>query len=107
MPGQIYYAGGDGLYYTRKLGTPWKKVAGLPLIFKTGIRGQNINDIFIVGGFGFISHYNGFSWHTYSRQELPPDNGDYGQCAYKDDIIVAVGRRNPDAIVLIGRRSGP
>jgi hypothetical protein len=104
MPGKRYYLVGDGVYYTRKLGEPWVHDPDLPLIFKSGIRGHDINDIFIVGGFGLVSHFNGMSWHNYSGNELPYFNGVLGSPAYKGNIVVAVGWRGVDGVILVGHR---
>ena len=102
MPGKRYYLVGDGVYYTRKLGEPWVQDPDHPLIFKSGIRGHNINDILIVGGFGLVSHFNGMSWHNYSGNELPYFNGVLGSPAYKGNIVVAVDWRGVDGIIIKG-----
>jgi hypothetical protein len=104
MPGKRYYLAGDGLYYIRKLGETWKRDPNLPLIFKTGIRGHGINDIFIVGSFGLVSHFNGMSWHHYMGNELPSFSGGFNQMDYKGDIMVAIGDIGSDALILMGQK---
>jgi hypothetical protein len=104
MPGKRYYLAGDGLYYTRKLGETWKRDPNLPLIFKTGIRGHGVNDVFIVGSFGLVSHFNGMSWHHYMGNELPSFSGGFNQMDYKGNIMVAIGDIGSDALILMGRK---
>ncbi len=106
IPGRMYYIAGDGLFYARHLGTSWHQVSNQPLIYKTGIRGQAINDIFVVGSFGLISHFNGYSWHHYGSPEVPYFNGRYFAVALKEDLVMAVGKGNGQvAIILKGIRS--
>ncbi len=105
MPGKIYYVAGDGLYYTRKIGQPWQHDTSQPLIYKSGIRGIDINDIIIVGGFGLVSHFNGKSWKHFAGEELPTFYGNYNQLDYKENMVVAVGWIGERAIILRGYRN--
>ncbi|MEJ2636544.1 MAG: hypothetical protein P8184_14780 [Calditrichia bacterium] len=73
-----------------------------PLIFMAGIRGQGINDILVVGGFGLVSHFNGLTWHHYAGNELPTFYGNYGSPAYKGNIAIAVGWKGVNGIILKG-----
>ena len=73
--------------------------------FINKVRGNDLNDIFIVGNDGKIAHWNGSSWKTFFNI-----NGSFLSLDVKNDIIVAGGNLqfgfvvgNP--IVVIGRRN--
>ena len=108
--GREWYVCGDGLYKTRALGLPWQKVKGIPPIEMEAIRGTGPNDIFVVGDFGLVLHWNGASWHEYTGNELPYIQGSYLAVAAKGNTVVAVGfyggqAGNQPAVALIGRRN--
>jgi len=103
--GREWYICGDGLYKNRDPHSPWEKISGPPLIYMERIRGSEINDIFVVGHFGLVSHWNGLSWHTYPAMQRK-----YYGLAVKGDLIVAVGQETAgivggDAAILMGRRN--
>jgi hypothetical protein len=104
--GRKYYVCGDGLYTTNDVRSSWRRlVEGVPPIYKEGVRGNALNDIFVVGDFGLTLHWNGFTWHEYSGSELPYFQGQYQAIYIKGNTVVAVGfLNNARAIVLIGRR---
>jgi hypothetical protein len=101
-----YVIGGDGLYFARSISsnTVWtggNLVTGQGYIFS--IRGDGANNIFAVGGYGEVIHYNGASWKSLRDQTSLP-GGNYVGVAVKGDLVIAVGQ-NPDrAAVAIGRR---
>ncbi len=103
-PGKKYYIVGDGVFYTRQPGTFWQADTSHPLIFKSAIRGNDINDIIITGGFGLVSHFNGVSWHHYAGSGLPTFYGNYGAVDLKGNLLVTVGWIGEDAIILRGYR---
>jgi len=103
--GREWYICGDGLYKNRNPYSPWEKISGPPLIYMERIRGTEINDIFVVGHFGLVSHWNGLSWHTYPAMQRK-----YYGLAIKGDLVVAVGQETAgivggDAAILMGRRN--
>ena len=104
-PGRIYYAVGVGIYSkesiddTVRWGGP---IFSLTQYTSTAIRGNHVNDVFIVGSYGDILHYNGKSWHSY-REELGPIGG-FGEVAVKGDLVCAVGYEGSRAIILRGKR---
>ena len=108
--GREWYVCGDGLYKTRALGLPWQKVKGIPPIEMEAIRGTGPNDIFVVGDFGLVLHWNGEFWHDFTGNELPYIQGSYLAVAAKGNTVVAVGYLggqvgNQPAVALIGRRN--
>ncbi len=104
IPGQVYYAVGDGVFRTSWPGRNWQAESGHPALYKVAIRGQSKNDIFITGSYGLVSHYNGKSWHHYNGSELPTIYGGYWSISYKEDLMVAVGDAGVNGIILRGTR---
>ncbi len=47
----------------------WLEVAGPSIIpyYTERIRGAEVNDIFVVGDFGIVAHYNGISWKLFPQ----------------------------------------
>ncbi|MCF7902884.1 MAG: hypothetical protein K9M19_05605 [Candidatus Marinimicrobia bacterium] len=76
----------------------WHELAGETITpaFTESIRGQHNNDIFIVGDYGVVVHYNGLHFKRYT--EVP--NALYQACSYRDDMMVAVGQRSGRAVIL-------
>lgn len=95
----IYACGGAFFRYENK---QWIKVTALPNIFQNRVRGNNQNDVFVVGDFGVFAHYNGKSWKVYDSLSLP--QGNYEGLAVKDNLVVAVGWNGDRAVVVRGKR---
>lgn len=93
------YSSGDGVY--KYDGQDWKRIPGLPSIFTNKVLGTKLNDIFVVGAFGLILHFNGMTWQSL----VSLGSGALGQVAIKDDIIAIAGREGGKAVVKIGRRN--
>lgn len=94
----FYVGGGLGLY-ENKTGT-WKKIdLGIP-IYPSCIRGTGLNNIFVVGSFGIVAHYNGIDW------KIIPDvyNAAYNTVAVKGNVVAVVGSQNGKAILTIGKK---
>ena len=104
VPGKKYYVSGDGLFFVNQVGAPWQTDTTQPLIYKYAVRGNDVNDVFVVGAFGLVSHYNGSTWKQYMGGELPSFSGSYYKVAVRKDFVIAVGYIGEKAIVLRGRR---
>ena len=63
---------------------------------------NNWNDLFIVGDFGLVSHYNGSSWKHYDMS-LP--NANFYSVSVKGNTVAAVGQDGNNAVITIGRRN--
>jgi hypothetical protein len=100
------YVVGNGVYYKDNIMTTgWKLDDTQPLIYKERMRGTGSNDIFIVGDFGLVSHFNGATWKHYTGNELPNLLGNYYSVILKSNIMVAAGQLNDgQAIILRGNR---
>jgi hypothetical protein len=62
------YIAGSGLFYydgNELISLPWP--SNLPFIHVENLRGSEENNIFMVGHFGFVAHYNGSTWHYFSE----------------------------------------
>ena len=71
--------------------------------YTTGIRGNAINDVFACGAFGDMLHYNGISWISY-RQQIGFQSGSYGNIMVTNNLVIAVGVKNQQAVITIGKR---
>jgi len=92
------YVCGEGVY-VNKFGN-WNEIVLQP-VGTNSIRGNSINDIFIDGDYGFITHFNGKSWHIYNNNYLKG----YSRLSFKGDIVAIAGNYQGKAIIEIGRRN--
>ena len=99
-----YFVGGDGLYYKKTLNESWVKDLTFIPIYKDRIRGTNLNNIVVSGSNGLLSHFNGMKWKHYINNELPYYSGRLLSCDIKDNIIIAVGWKEIQAIITMGKR---
>jgi hypothetical protein len=60
----------------------------IPRIILTRVRGNNENDIFVCGHFGFLAHYNGTSWREYTDFN---EIDHFWGLDYKNDLTIAAG----------------
>lgn len=95
----LIFAGGEGLFYRTK--NQWIEIT-LPALFKFRVRGQEINDIWTVGGYGFAAHYNGARWKTFEEVSLA--SGNYVGLAVKSNIVAMTGNELNKAVIMVGIR---
>ncbi|MBN2367203.1 MAG: hypothetical protein JXL67_13625 [Calditrichaeota bacterium] len=93
------YLCGSGVY-CRTNGT-WNRLPDLPTIFTNRIRGNDDNDIWVVGDFGIALHFNGVSWREYPQLWL--QNGKWEGLAVTNDLVAIVGRKGADAVMVVTR----
>ena len=106
VPNQKYYIVGHGIHQKDKLSDPqWNVYApGVVTSYGSyGISGNGLNDVFVVGSYFEIVHYNGSTWHNY-RDDLPFTHGPLCDVDVKDDLVAISGYRDQEAVVIIGRR---
>ena len=96
----LIYVCGDGVFIYKS--GKWEEITGLPKIYTNRVRGNNINDVFIVGDFGIFEHYNGMSWRGYNEIRL--SNGIYQGLAVRQNMVVAVGENSDNAVISFGKR---
>ncbi len=94
------FACGDGIY--KRIGINWERQIQFEnTTYTEKIRGNDINDLFVGGDFGFLAHYNGVSWKVYKTGNVAL----FYSLSVKGDLVVGVGERNAKGVVYIGRRN--
>jgi hypothetical protein len=79
----------------------WKVYDNLSPYFMYNVRGSDLNDIYTVGGYGYIAHFNGKTWY-----ELPEQfYGRYVSIDVKGNMAVAVGYTDRSARVVVLNRN--
>lgn len=100
--GKAFYVVGNGVYRKNTLeDTKWVLENSHPSLYKEAIRGNNWNDVVIVGDFGLVSHFNGLTWKHYNI-ELPLTN--FYSVSIKRNMVTAVGQNGNEAVIIVGRR---
>ncbi len=94
-PRKIFVCGGG--VFTRSQNGPWREATDVPLIFTERIRGVALNDIFVVGDFGLVAHWNGLTWHVYPEVAAADI---YNSVAYNGRMMVAIGFIGARAVIL-------
>ena len=105
MPNRSYMLGGDGIFHKANTNDSlWEaEHNGLTIYYIYSIKGIHINDIALTGSYGELLHYNGYSFKSYISQTQI--NGNYYSIDMKNNMIVAVGNDNPQAVITIGKRN--
>ncbi len=88
----IYISTGYGSYLGNRFG--WKQIDIPAPVWIELIRGESYKNIFFVGDFGLVVHWNGKSWYRYDQfYTYAEGNGDnlYGVWA-KNNSVFVVGR---------------
>ncbi len=108
--GEEYWLAGSGIYRARINPNSWDEIKDIPDYFAFSIAATDVNDIWVVGGYGMIIHYNGKSWYNYLEKELPKINGNYYSVAVDANQVVIVGLQltntgyGSKGIILMGKR---
>ena len=104
-PGRHYWVVGSGIYEKNDIqDISWDSEVPVISTFHTyAVRGNAWNDVFVVGSYGEVVHYNGASWKSY-RDVTRIVAGGYYAVAVKGNLMFAVGLENPRGAVLMGRR---
>jgi hypothetical protein len=93
--GSFLYAAGNGLFENSS--GEWKKIEFG--VYTNHIRGSAANNVFVVGDFGLIGHFNGSTWKTF----YPEPDADYSSVSVKNNLMIAVGRKSGQAIAMVGK----
>ncbi|MCL4551045.1 MAG: glucosyl transferase [Bacteroidetes bacterium] len=88
---------GGGVYIKKHRN--WIEQTSLPLTYTRRVRGNAKNDVFVVGDFGLVEHYNGTNWKTYPEAA----QGIFYSMDYKKGIMVATGGSD-NAILLVMKK---
>jgi len=102
VPQEKLFTVGGGIYEKGPTDSQWNlNPMDSSLATFDGIRGNSINDYFVVGA--TIKHYNGRSWRDFT-DELGVNHGGLWSIAMKGDLVVMVGNDAGYAVVAVGRR---
>jgi hypothetical protein len=104
-PGGPYYVVGGGFFYSQSISqsTIWQGGATIVTnYYSNAIRGNATNDIFMVGAYGDVVHYNGSTWKSFQQQTAV--SGNYWAIGMKGNLVIVVGSDGDRAAVAIGRR---
>ncbi len=104
IPNRHYYVVGDGIYEKHLLSeSAWKNgTLEITQYATTSVKGNGINDVFVVGGYGEFLHWNGVRWQSY--RAITGLSGSYTRVAVDGDFVIAVGQNNTQAAITIARR---
>ena len=111
-PDKYYFAAGGTVQWKRGLYNPdWGEFStGIMSSYYDDIKGTGFNDIFVVGRYLEVSHFNGVTWRNF-RNEVPFSSGTFTSLAVKGNIVAAVGSVAADesgvpryGIVMVGKR---
>ncbi len=91
------YVCGSGVYQNKS--GQWRQ-ENLPSVSMNMVRGNAINDIFIIGDFGLAAHFNGSSWQVYND-----GFGDIWGLAFKQNLVAFVGQKNGYGAITIGNKN--
>ncbi len=99
----LIYACGSGIL-RRTPYRKWEEIGGVDVIPASTerIRGIDHNDIFVVGHFGYVAHFNGVNFNVIN----PNPAILYESCDYKANLMVAVGYDGRNAFLLKMWRTG-
>lgn len=97
------FACGDGIYSNKR--GHWESIHNDYPYYTNMIRGNGLNDIFVGGDFGLLTHYNGIGWHVYTEFLYPVISIINSIDVKGNTIAVAgTGNRSSKAVLLIGKR---
>jgi hypothetical protein len=103
-PNRKYYVIGGGMYEKNNINeTIWKNnPLDITTYYTYSIRGNDINDVFAVGAYGEVLHYNGTNWKSFKNETRI--DGNLYSVFVKNNLVVAVGQTSRKGIILIGQR---
>ncbi len=104
VPDRHYYVGGEVLCDKHRLSdTCWNDISPATGFQINSIRGSGVNDVFAVGTFGEILHWNGVRWQSF-RAQLGLTGGVFSSVSAHGNSVVAAGFNGRSAVVVRGTR---
>ncbi len=106
IPNRHYYVVGDGIYEKNSLQeNSWRNgPVDITHYATTKIKGNGLNDIYVVGAFGEFLHFNGLNWKSL-QNETGWFNGSYASVATVRNLVCAVGYNGAQGIIIMGNRN--
>jgi hypothetical protein len=90
------FASGGGVFVSTSPDYLWREQIEIPLIYTDRVRGISLNDVFVVGDFGLVAHYNGLSWRIIPEANVALNHS----LDFKNNLMISVGQRNQKAVIL-------
>ena len=87
-----------GIGIQAKANDQWMMEPDLPPIFYNRIHGSALNDIWVVGDFGIVLHFNGIRWKQFPEFWLT--SGNYEGLSMKGKLAVAAGWKEGRGIIV-------
>jgi hypothetical protein len=88
------FACGDGMFINSS--NLWEQQETITAVYKERVRGKSKNDLFVVGDFGLLAHYNGVRWREYPEASSASI---YTSLDFKNNLMVTVGYTQTKAVV--------
>ena len=101
--GKKYYIGGGGLFIFNNIKNEWVQNSVQPNWDILDIKGDELNNIFLTAGYNILWHFNGVTWVDMTSS-IDLVNGSVGRIAINKNIIVTVGSKGSQAVIVMGRR---
>jgi len=106
VPRRKYYIVGGGMYSKKNISPvgSWQSFhSGVTQYYQYAMTGRGLNDVFSVGSFGEVLHFNGLTWRSF-REVTVIQAGAFYNVSLSNDFVVAVGYESPKAVVARGYR---
>ena len=103
---QQYYIVGNGIFFKSDINSQSRWNGGphqITEFYGDAIRGSNLNNVFVVGDWGEVQHFNGSTWAS-MKDQTGLSSGLYWSVAVKENLVIAVGDNSGTAVIAIGRR---
>ncbi|MBC8395452.1 MAG: hypothetical protein H8E08_00590 [Candidatus Marinimicrobia bacterium] len=92
----------ENIFQKKGVVTFWTKIFS-ENVYSNKIIGQSNNDIFIVGNWMKMAHYNGVSWKSYAN--IFGNYGTYEAVDLSENLVCVVGWTDfPKALIVVGKR---
>jgi hypothetical protein len=74
-------------------------------IYIDKIRGQSSNNLFAVGSFNEVMHYNGTDWHRYTEISTPTGGRLFGVIVLNNKVFAVGHSVNTQGKIIIGTKN--
>jgi len=108
-PGGIWGTAADNVYLASDFvghfdGKTWKRETTPNVLYNMGgVEGSAPNNIFVVGSFGVVLHWNGSTWYQYDQLLQPAGGRKLERIWTNGDEVLIIGSTGSQAVVIHGR----
>jgi len=104
IPGRAYCVVGNGVFEKHLLSDArWTGTLYATPYYLYQIRGNDVNDIVAVGGYGECLHFNGKTWKSF--YDKTHSSGNLYSVAIKGSLVITVGQTTSQGFAVIGKRN--